>query len=146
MNYERTLEKLQKLVNLIELTENNKPSEEELFEQHKIDVYSMMNHIKDLSTGRLQANAAEERAALVDTMKNANRIWRIRNKIKNGEYSTVNYMDDEIKEYLIQGHKIAAIKFYRSELKNVTGTAPSLKESKEYVDVIQAVMESKGLL
>ena len=146
MNYERTLEKLQKLVNLIELTENNKPSEEELFEQHKIDVYSMMNHIKDLSTGRLQANAAEERAALVDTMKNANRIWRIRNKIKNGEYSTVDYMDDEIKEYLIQGQKIAAIKFYRSELENVTGTAPTLRESKEYVDVIQAVMESKGLL
>ena len=144
--YTKTLDKLQLLIDLVEETETEETSDNELFEQHTIDVYGMMSTIRDFHTDRKKVDTDTERETLIAIMKSANKIWRIRNKIKSGEYSSVDYLNDAIKDYLTLGHKIAAIKYYRSEMRKMNGIEPSLKTSKEYVDVIETDMKKRGLL
>jgi ribosomal protein L7/L12 len=79
-------------------------------------------------------------------MRSANKIWKMRNRIKKGDASLMIQIDEEIEDYLAQGQKIQAIKYYRNEISKLTGTEPLLKESKKYVDSIQIYMERRNMI
>ena len=145
--YTKTLDKLQLLIELVEETESDEVTDNELFDDHLIAANVMMNVVRDCHTGRKNVDRDSERKALVETMKTANKIWKIRNRIKNGE-GPINKLtiDFEIEDFIKRGQKIMAIKHYRSEMEKLTGDAPSLKTSKEYCDVIQDDMRRRGLI
>ncbi|MBC8422057.1 MAG: hypothetical protein H8E03_01400 [Pelagibacteraceae bacterium] len=145
--YTKILDKLQLLIDLVEETESGETSDNELFETHLIVANGMMNTIRDLHTDKKSVNSYIERETLVEVMRQSNKIWKIRNRIKKGELPNIHtVLDAEIEDLLSQGFKINAIKHYRSEMGKVMGKEPSLKTSKEYVDVIQADMKKRGLL
>ena len=52
-------------------------------------------------------------------MKESNKIWRILNKVRKGEWDGAEHtvMIEEIEDYLVRGQKINAIKCYRTEMK-----------------------------
>jgi len=81
-------------------------------------------------------------------MKCANRIWKIRNKIKNGEWDDLSYieMTEQIEDYLAQGQKINAIKYYRSEMNEKYDIEVSLRDAKEYIDNTAEDMRRRGII
>jgi ribosomal protein L7/L12 len=81
-------------------------------------------------------------------MRASNKIWRFRNKIKNGELDMTEQseMVDEIEDYLAQGQKINAIKYYREEMKVRFGERVSLRESKDFIDSIDNDLKRRGIV
>ena len=81
-------------------------------------------------------------------MKCANRIWKIRNKIKNGEWDAVEEieMTEQVEDYIAQGQKINAIKYYRQEMGDQFNEQVSLREAKEHIDKIADDMRLRGIL
>jgi ribosomal protein L7/L12 len=79
---------------------------------------------------------------IANIMVNANRIWKIRNKIKSGELPNDYLSDvkDLMEDYIKQGQKIAAIKLYRQK------HDCTLREAKEYCDTIQKDLQQRGIM
>ena len=75
------LEKLKRLVSLCAMTEPEKPDDNFLFTPHCIDANEMYDKI-DIKYDHI---TAEERVSI---MKHANKIWRFRKKIWNGDFSS----------------------------------------------------------
>jgi|LWDU01.1.fsa_nt_gi ribosomal protein L7/L12 len=147
MDYSKTLDKLQLLINLVEETESEDINISELFETHLIVANGLMITIRDLHTGKKVYDEDISRETLVDAMRESNKIWRIRNRIKNGEIPNAHtVLDAEIEDYLTQGHKINAIKHYRTEMGKLSSKEPGLRESKDYVDLIHNDMKKRGLV
>jgi ribosomal protein L7/L12 len=71
-------------------------------------------------------------------MKKANRYWAIRNKIKSGEWDNLEMLEveEQIHEYLDQGSKINAIKYYRESMKTHFNRHVTLRESKDMIDAL----------
>ena len=105
-----------------------------LFQQDQVDVESMMRQLNE-----------RDIHDMAELMKEANRIFNFRKRVKNGEVDITDieagYLDEVLKELIMKGQKISAIKHYRKKLgvvdKNGEIKGPSLKESKEYVDNLQ---------
>ena len=78
----------------------------------------MQKEVRDLHTGRNNIDSDSERDLLINIMKQSNKIWRLRNKIKNGDFDDLSYleMNDAIEDYVAQNQKINAIKYYRQEM------------------------------
>ena len=74
---------------------------------------------------------------LSEVMRQANKLWKIMNRIKNGEDVYKVVLDEELEDFIILGQKINAIKHYRRVMKERIGEQPSLRESKDYVDALQ---------
>ena len=74
---------------------------------------------------------------LSEVMRQANKLWKIMNRIKNGEDVYKVVLDEELEDFIILGQKINAIKRYRAVMKEQLGKQPGLKESKDYVDSLQ---------
>ena len=85
---------------------------------------------------------------MINVMRESNKIWRLRNKVKNGEWDDLTRieMEEEIEDYLAQGQKINAIKYYRSEMKDRFDEEVSLREAKDYVDQIHHDMKRRGVI
>ena len=98
-------------------------------------------------TGKNNIDPDSEQDLLINIMKNSNKIWRLRNKIKNGEFDDLSYleMNDQIEDYVAQNQKINAIKYYRAEMDEKFGEQISLREAKEYIDGIAADMKRRGI-
>jgi ribosomal protein L7/L12 len=81
-------------------------------------------------------------------MKQANKIWRIRNKVKNGEWDHLKYveMTEQIEDYVAQGQKINAIKHYRQEMNDQFGEQVTLREAKNHIDKIADDMRLRGIV
>ena len=79
---------------------------------------------------------------IANIMVNANRIWKIRNKIKSGELPNDYLSDvkDLMEDYIKQGQKIAAIKLY------IQKHDCTLREAKEYCDSIQKDLRIRGII
>ena len=130
------LDRLQLLLNLCY---NTIPDETEniLFHEHMIEAEKMTDLVRD-----------EEHSndlypdEIANIMVNANRIWKIRNKIKSGELPNDYLSDvkDLMEDYIKQGQKIAAIKLYRQK------NNCSLREAKEYCDSIQKDLRIRGII
>ena len=142
------IEKLEMLVSLIEETEPDVPNEKNLFSHHAITAMEMRQKVRDWHTGRNIQDPDSEREELISMMKCANRIWKIRNKIKNGEYDDIHQVEilDNIEDYLAQGQKINAIKYYRSEMNKKYDIEVSLRDAKEYIDNTAEDMRRRGII
>ena len=143
MNKDNILERLEMLVDLIE--ETSEPTNDLLFPHHQTDTLENIQFIRDIITGKLIPNADTERDDIIRIMKHSNRMWSIRNKIKNGDIENVNLLEleDGVREYLVGGSKINAIKFYREWMNDNMDTRVSLRESKDKVDAYAKTLNSQ---
>ena len=135
------LERLSRLVKLCKSTEPDVPDDCSLFTVHNIDAHSMYSRVDHEYNG-LHANE------MVDIMKSANRIWRIRKMIYNGEWDSVQEAElyDGIQDLLEQKAKIAAIKYYRNTMLNVFKEEVKLRDAKDYVDKIESDLKDRGII
>ena len=142
------LDRLEMLVSLCEKTEPDVPSERYLFTEHSISVQGMVKSVRDLHTGKQTIDPDSERDLMISIMRESNKIWRLRNKVKNGEWDDLTRLEveEEIEDYLAQGQKINAIKYYRSEMKDRFDEEVSLREAKDYVDQIHHDMKRRGVI
>jgi hypothetical protein len=142
------LDRLDMLIKLCGETEPDLPNDKQLFSEHSISVYEMMKEIRDLTTGTKTIDPDSERDLMINVMRESNKIWRLRNKVKNGEWDDLTRieMEEEIEDYLAQGQKINAIKYYRSEMKDRFDEEVSLREAKDYVDQIHHDMKRRGVI
>ena len=139
MNKKLIIEKLEMLVSLIEKTEPDIPSERYLFSGQLITAKEMYD--------RVETGVSFSENELPELMRQANKIWKIRNKIKNGEWDDLSYleMNDMIEDYIAQGQKINAIKYYRQEMSDKFDEQVSLREAKEHIDKISDDMRLRGI-
>jgi len=86
--------------------------------------------------------------SMTDIMKQANKLWKMRNKVKNGEWDNLEHsvMIEEVEDFIAQNQKINAIKYYRNEMKEKFDDEVSLREAKEFVDQLQGTMKSRGMI
>ena len=148
MNKSVILDRLEMLVKLCEETEPDLPSDTQLFSEHSISVHEMMKEIRDLHTGKQTIDPDSERDLMINVMRESNKIWRLRNKVKNGEWDDLSraVIEEEIEDYLAQGQQINAIKYYRSEMKDRFDEEISLREAKDYIDQIHHDMKRRGII
>tara|TARA_B100000809_G_C15077662_1_gene508477 strand:+ start:391 stop:840 length:450 start_codon:yes stop_codon:yes gene_type:complete len=141
------LDRLELLVSLCEKTEPDVPSERYLFTEHSISVQNMISEVRELTTGMKSINPDSERDLIINVMRESNKIWRLRNKVKNGEFDglAMQELDEAIEEFLVKGHKINAIKHYRQKMQDQFKEQVSLREAKDYVDAIHADMKRRGM-
>ncbi len=141
------LDRLEMLVSLCEKTEPDVPTERHLFTEHSISVQSMIKEIRDLTTGVIAIDPDSQRDLLINVMRESNKIWRLRNKVKNGEFDdlAICELNETIEDYLAQGAKIQAIKHYRQEMQDQFKEEVSLREAKDYVDDIHDSMQKRGM-
>ena len=130
------LDRLQMLLNLCYSTIPDE-TENILFHEHMIEAEKMTDLVRDEE--RWNDLYPDE---IANIMVNANRIWKIRNKIKKGELPNDYLSDvkDLMEDYIKQGQKIAAIKLYRQK------NNCSLREAKEYCDSIQKDLRIRGII
>ena len=135
------LERLSRLVKLCKSTEPDVPDDCSLFTVHNIDAHSMYSRVDHEYRG-LHADE------MVSIMKDANRIWRIRKMIYNGEWDSVQEAElyDGIQDLLEQKAKIAAIKYYRNTMLNVFKEEVKLRDAQDYVDKIESDLKDRGII
>ena len=148
MNKSVILDRLEMLVKLCEETEPDLPSDTQLFSEHSISVHEMMKEIRDLHTGKQTIDPDSERDLMINVMRESNKIWRLRNKVKNGEWDDLSraVIEEEIEDFLADGQKINAIKYYRSEMKDRFDEEISLRDAKDYIDQIHHDMKRRGII
>ena len=149
MNKSVILDRLEMLIKLCEETEPDIPySDTQLFTEHSISAQEMMKSVRDLHTGQQNIDDDSERKLLINIMRQSNKIWRTRNKVKNGEWDDLSraVIEEEIEDYLAQGQQINAIKYYRSEMKDRFDEEISLREAKDYIDQIHHDMKRRGII
>ena len=148
MDKSNILLKLELLADLCETTEPDVPSDKQLFSNHLIEVQNMITLVTDMESGEVNFESGTEREQITEVMRSSNKIWRFRNKIKNGELDTTEHaeMIDEIEDYLAQGQKINAIKYYREEMQNRFDERVGLRESKDFVDSIDNDLKRRGIV
>jgi ribosomal protein L7/L12 len=147
MNSKFILDRLEMLTNLCDETESKLIPNNYLFNQHTIHVQEMIRQVNELHTGRQTIHVDNERDLLINIMKESNKIWRIRNKIKKGEWDGAEHteMMEKIEDYLAQGSKINAIKYYREEMKTRFNDQVGLRESKDYIDEVYKDMKRRSI-
>ena len=141
------LDRLDMLIKLCGETESDIPNDKQLFSEHSISVQEMMKEVRDLHTGKQIVDPDSERDLMINIMRESNKIWRLRNKVKNGEFDglAMQELDEAIEEFLVQGQKISAIKHYRQEMQDQFKEQVSLRDAKDYVDTIHADMKRRGM-
>ena len=141
------LDRLEMLVSLCEETEPDVPTERHLFTEHSISVNTMIMEVRELTTGRKSVDPDSERDLIIKVMRESNKIWRLRNKVKNGDFDdlAICELNETIEDFLAQGQKINAIKHYRQEMHDQFKEQVSLREAKDYVDAIHDDMKKRGM-
>ena len=147
MNKKLILDRLELLVKLCEKTEPDIPTEKRLFTEHSISVHEMIKEVRELQAGIKTINSDSDRDLMINIMRQANKIWRLRNKVKNGEFDELSHieMTEQIEDYIAQGQKINAIKYYRQEMSEQFGEQVTLREAKDHIDDIAANMRLRGM-
>ena len=148
MNKKLILDRLELLVELCEKTEPDIPTEKRLFTEHSISVHEMIKEVRELHTGIKIIDPDSDRDLMINIMRQANKIWRLRNKVKNGEFDELSHieMTEQIEDYIAQGHKINAIKYYRQEMSDNLNEQVTLREAKEHIDGIASDMRLRGII
>ena len=147
MNKKLILDRLELLVELCEKTEPDIPTEKRLFTEHSISVHEMIKEVRELHTGIKNIDPDSDRDLMINIMRQANKIWRLRNKVKYGEFDELSHieMTEQIEDYIAQGQKINAIKYYRQEMSEQFGEQVTLREAKDHIDDIAANMRLRGM-
>ena len=141
------LDRLELLVHLCAQTEPDVPTERHLFTEHSISVNTMIREIRELTRGIKTIDPDSERDLIINVMRESNKIWRLRNKVKNGDFDDLANleMNETIEDFVAQGAKINAIKYYRQEMQDQFKETVSLREAKDYVDSIHNDMKRRGM-
>ena len=110
------------LLKLIEKTQPDSVSEKYLFQPNHSDTLDWIERVEkdQISSGEI-----------ANIMKKANQVWKLRNKIKNGEIDNIEEVEisETVMDYLREGQKINAIKYYRNAMEETYGEKKSLRES-----------------
>ena len=148
MDKSNILHRLELLADLCETTEPDVPSDKQLFSNHLIEVQNMITLVTNIESGEVDFEPSNEREQITEVMRSSNKIWKFRNKVKNGEVDTIDHteMIDEIEDHLAHGQKINAIKYYREEMKVRFGERVTLREAKDFVDSIDDDLKRKGIV
>ena len=155
MNKDMILERIDSLVILCEKTEPEFKDSTILFtgqyvaaqEMHAKLARIVLDDINDNSQASIGA-----REEIVDIMKEANLIYKMRKKMKKwmekGKDLNIEalQMEAEIEDYLVAGQKINAIKRYREGMKDIFDEQVSLRDSKTYIDNMNDDLKRKGLV
>ncbi len=130
---EYVLEKLYSLVQLCQRTDIP-PTEimsDQLFDGYMLSAQQMF----DLTE---QEYGLNDHFELSNVMRQANKLWKIMNRIQNGEKVYKVVLEDELENFIKQGQKINAIKHYRRVMEKKFGKVPTLRASKDYIDSLQS--------
>ena len=136
MNKDLIIERLEMLITLIDETHPDKPTEAALFHHHSVHTLENIKHIRDYIKGSLVVDEDTQRETLIRIMKESNRFWKVRNKIKDGSVDDLQLLDMEetIMEYLEEGSKINAIKYYREVMNDHFNERVTLRVAKDTID------------
>ena len=107
---------------------------DELFTTDMIDARRIYNKVRD--------GDFDSSVEITGIMKQANKIWKLRNHIKKVGWKEFYSIEGTVVDYLRQNQKINAIKFYRQS-KIDRGEEVGLKEAKEYVDALERKLITK---
>ena len=130
MKNKAVLKKLYTLDVLINQTEPDIMPDSHLFSHHTIE---NQNNIMMIEEGRTTSRDIK------DIMQKSNVMWTMRNKIKNGEWETLEPMYElemELRNLCQNGNKIQAIKRYRSYMDKQYNIDITLKIAKYTIDAI----------
>ena len=138
MDNAKILERLESLETLIEKTEPDIPNEDHLFSLHSIQTQVNIEWMRGIVTGNSNHDQDSTRIKIIEIMKDSNRIWGIRNKIKNGEWDNLEMLEveDTIKDFLSRNEKINAIKYYRQYMHDELKVNMGLRQAKDTIDAI----------
>ena len=132
--------RLELLMKLIEETQPDILDDNYLFQPHH---WKVQNWIELLEKDELESSISS-------VMKDANAMWSFRNRFKNGDLDKNNWngvqLEEEIKEFLIKGNKINAIKHYRKHKIEDLGEPCSLRKAKDYIDSLQEQYQRQGIM
>ena len=115
---------------LINQTEPDVMPDSHLFSAHTIE---NQNNIMMIEEGRTTSRDIK------DIMQKSNVMWTMRNKIKNGEWETLEPMYElemELRDLCQNGNKIQAIKRYRSYMDRNYNIDITLKIAKYTIDAL----------
>ena len=130
MKNKAVLKKLYTLDVLINQTEPDVMPDSHLFSAHTIE---NQNNIMMIEEGRTTSRDIK------DIMQKSNVMWTMRNKIKNGEWETLEPMYElemELRDLCQNGNKIQAIKRYRSYMDRNYKIDITLKIAKYTIDAL----------
>ena len=130
MKNKAVLKKLYTLDVLINSTEPDVEPDSHLFSVHTIE---NQNNIMMIEEGRTTSRDIK------DIMQKSNIMWTMRNKIKNGEWETLEplyELEMELRDLCKNGNKIQAIKRYRSYMSQNYNTEITLKIAKYTIDAL----------
>ena len=135
------LNKLEKLELLINKTQPDEADKEQLFQQHQIDNLENIRYVNTLDNNI----SNEEREHLVYIMRTSNRVWKMRNKMLDGDWNLediqLDEMESEIRDHIAAGAKINAIKHYRQVMNEELGKNLSLRDAKDRIDNLEREMK-----
>ena len=108
----------------------------------------MIMEVRELTTGMKSVDPDSERDLIIKVMRESNKIWRLRNKVKNGDFDDLANleMNETIEDFVAQGAKINAIKYYRQEMEENYDIRVSLRDAKEYIDNTAEDMRRRGII
>jgi ribosomal protein L7/L12 len=130
MKKKAVLKKLYTLDVLINQTEPDIMPDSHLFSAHTIENQTNMMMIEE---GRCSTRDIK------DIMQKSNVMWTMRNKIKNGEWETLEplyELEMELRDLCQNGNKIQAIKRYRSYMDRNYNIDITLKIAKYTIDAL----------
>jgi ribosomal protein L7/L12 len=141
MTKEHVLDRLELLVTLCGETEPDIPDDKTLFTGQMIAAKEMFEKVSN-------DNFHLTDYSMTDIMKQANKLWKMRNKVKNGEWDGLEHsiMVEEVEDFIANGQKINAIKHYRHEMNEKFDEEVSLRTAKEFVDQLASTMKSRGMV
>ena len=131
MNKKLLLDRLELLIQLCEETE---PVKKELAEIDHTDLFT--GHLISAKEiyDRVETGVSDSENEIPEMMKQANKIWRFRNQVKVNGWDEYVDMHSTINDFLTEGQKINAIKFYRKYMYENFNQDISLREAKDYID------------
>ncbi len=145
LNKEKIILRLEKLQTLIEKSHPEEKEEESktvLFQRHLIETTENIQFIRDVITSKSKFDIDSENQQMIRIMKQSNRYWQLHNKVLDGDFDSVDLleMEDTIIDYLNQGSKINAIKYYREFMLTHMNERVTLREAKDKIDAYSASM------
>tara|TARA_B110001454_G_C12681461_1_gene418242 strand:+ start:610 stop:1038 length:429 start_codon:yes stop_codon:yes gene_type:complete len=141
MNKDHVVDRLELLVKLCGETEPDVPDDKTLFTGHYVAAKEMLEKVSN-------DNFRLTDFSMTDIMKQANKLWKMRNKVKNGDWDNLEHtvMIEEVEDFIAQNQKINAIKHYRNTMNETFKEDVGLREAKDFVDQLQTTMKSRGLI
>ena len=131
MNKELIIDRLNLLIELCEETE---PERTELADFDHTDLFTGHLITAKEIYDRVNTGVSDSENEIPEIMKQANTIWKFRNQVRVNGWGEYGDVHTTITDFLSQGQKINAIKYYRQYMKDNFNQTVSLRDSKDYID------------